>query len=558
MTSPAPASQPRAPKPVSPEVAATNREFLRRHPERKGTRLNPKDPADAKLVAEWRQIYVAQVQANKPQTPAPAPAKPVLPCQVVKQQCELKSAEFACEHVPTKRKYGVKLPHSDPKKRYLDVIAGNANTKETITVKSVLAKPLCNKDRNHAKRHIIIRPPFNAPEIVTGANQLKFDVKSSLVLPKTLGAIGKIRVLYKYIWPSYETKDVYLVIVDACTTNGASGGAVRVFPDITWSIEFAVSAGFERMRTSKINPQGVREIENTGGYPFLFDSKVTYKYDGAEDYIGKEFKTTYVESSAWMKILKLSASWFRKIAYYAGNVKVTFPQIQLGFKYQSALAENPDGPNVRRDVDLEVAADPLIGASAEVDLLELLINAAGKGGAGLGIVCAPAIAEFLIKAKRRMAEGWSSSGGTFEAKAVLALTLGMSGGIAAKGALQIRNGRAAEGSITVEGKIGFTFGGAAQFEGKAWMLSVTAGVSLQGSAGFAGGGQIGMDNEGAFFGGKLYFSGAKLEFKAFTDVKITRTPPDPNKTREAPTKAGWVVNWPAWPDEGNYNKRRFF
>lgn len=543
-------------KTTPPEVRETNREFLRRHPERGGRLINPNDPADRGALAEWRAIYADAKKRNQPQVPKAAPAAPCLPCQAVKQQCELKSAEVACEHNPSKRKYKIRLPSTDPKKRGLDVIAGNAKTKETILVKSVLAKPLCNDNKKHAARHIVVKPPFKGPEIVTGAQQLKFDVKSSLVLPKALGILGKVKILYKYIWPSYQTKDVYYVDVDACTTNGSAQGIVRVFPDLTWSIELGMSAGFERARTSKFGRGGVREIDNSGGYPLSFEIKATYKYDGDEQNFGKEFKTTYVESSAWMKFLKLTASWFRKIAYYAGNVKVTFPQIGLGFKYQSSLAENPDGPDVRRDVDLEVAADPLLGASAEVDLLELLINAAGKGGAGLGIVCAPAIADFLIKIKRRAAEGGSFLG--IEGKVVFALTLGVSGGIGAKGALQIRGGRAAEGSITVEGKIGFTFGGTAQVEGKAWVVQVTAGVSLQGSAGFAGGGQIGIDKEGPFFGGKLYFSGAKLEFKTFYDVKITRKPPDPKKNKEAPSKSGWVVSWPAWPDEGNYNKRRFF
>ena len=59
-------------------------------------------------------------------------------------------------------------------------------------------------------------------------------------------------------------------------------------------------------------------------------------------------------------------------------------------------------------------------------------------------------------------------------------------------------------------------------------------------------------------GGKAYFSGAKLEFKAFYDVKITRRPPDPTKEKEAPGKTGWIVSWPAWPDEGEFKRHRFF
>lgn len=543
-------------KTSSPETREANREFLRRHPERGGRLLDPSNPNDREALAEWRQIYAEAKARNQPPAPKPAPSKPVLPCQVVKQECELKSAEVACSHVPSKRKYKIALPNTDPKKRYICVIAGREKTEESIQVKTVLAKPLCNKDKTHAKRHIIVKPPFNAAEIVSGAQQYKFNVKSSLQIPMALGTIGKIKVLYKYIWPSYETKDVYYIDVDACTTNGPAQAIVRVYPDISWAIEIAVSAGFERKRTSKYAANGEREIENEGGYPIGFELKVGYKYDGLESFIGKEFKTKYIESSAWMRLLKISAKWLRWVAYQAGNVTVTFPQIQFGFKYTSTLAELEDKPDVARDVELELAADPLLGATIEVDLLALLIKAAGTGGAGLGIACAPAIAEWLLKARKAAEEGIDKWG--VKAKATFALVLGLKGGITAAGSIKISQGSVAEGKITVGGKIEFTFTGTAQAEGKAWCVTVVAGISIQGTAGFAMGGQIGADGEGPFYGGKAYFSGAKLEFKAFYDVKITRRPPDPTKEKEAPGKTGWIVSWPAWPDEGEFKRHRFF
>lgn len=558
MTTPHPATRsgPKRKKTSSPETREANREFLKRHPERGGRLPSASNPADREARAEWQKLYADAKQRNQPQTPKAAPSKPVLPCQVVKQECELKSAELHCSHYPAKRKYKIALPNTDPKKRYISVIAGRSKTEETIQVKSVLAKPLCNKNKNHAKRHIIVKPPFNAPELVSAAQSYKFNVKSSLQIPLALGTIGKVKVLYKYIWPTYETKDVYYVDVDACTTNGPAQAIVKVYPDISWSIEIAASAGFERKRTSKFAAHGEREIENEGGYPILFDLKVSYKYDGLESFIGKEFKTKYIESSAWMKLLKISAKWLRWIAYQAGNVTVTFPQIQVGFKYTSALAELEDKPDVARDVELELAGDPVLGATIEVDLLALLIKAAGTGGAGLGIACAPAIADWLLKIRKSAEEGFDRWG--VKGKATFALSLGINGGITASGSIKISQGHVAEGKITVGGKIGFTFTGTAQVEGKAWLVTIVAGISIQGSAGFAMVGQIGADGEGPFYGGKAFFSGAKLEFKAFYDVKITRKPPDPKKEKEAPGKTGWVVSWPAWPDEGEVKRHRFF
>ena len=221
-------------KPSSPETREANRRFLERHPERGGRLMNPNDPKDAAALAEWRALYAEAKQRNAPPAPKPAPSTPTLPCQTVKQECELASAEVKCSHHPAKRNFKVDLPLkpaakggakpagkrvSDEERRTICVIAGRERTKESILVKSVLKKPLCNA-KHHVKRHIIVKPPFNAPEQITGAQQLKFDVKSSLVLPNVYGAIGKAKVVYKYIWPSYQTKDVYYVDVDACTTNG--------------------------------------------------------------------------------------------------------------------------------------------------------------------------------------------------------------------------------------------------------------------------------------------------------------------------------------------------
>ena len=104
-------SGPRKKKSTPPEVREANREFLRRHPERGGRLINPNDPADRDALAEWRSIYADAKKRNEPQVPKAAPATPCLPCQAVKQQCELKSAELACEHHPAKRKYKIVLPN---------------------------------------------------------------------------------------------------------------------------------------------------------------------------------------------------------------------------------------------------------------------------------------------------------------------------------------------------------------------------------------------------------------------------------------------------------------
>ena len=544
-------------KTTPPEVREANREFLRRHPERGGRLPNPNNPNDKAAAAEWRQLYADAKKRNaKPTTPPPQPSKPVLPCQANKPQCELQSAVLQCSHVPEKRKYKVTLPNVDPNKRFIEVIAGHSKTKESVKVTTTLKKPLCN-DKGHKQRHIIVKPPFNAPEVVTGANTLTFDVKSSLVIPWAPGAPGGVYILWKYIWPSRETKDIYYVDLGVCTTHGPAQAQIRVYPDIQWWIEVAVNMGVERSRTSKYAANGERQIENEMGLPLGAEFKVSYKYDGVQKDIGKEFKTTFNEKAGWWHATKITASWFRKIAYYAGNVKVTFPQFSWGFKYTSTLAEHPDKAIIRRDVDIEFTADPLFGGAVEVDLLELLIRAAGNGAAGLGIACGPAIASFLLNLKKRGEDGFSFMG--VHGKAVVQLTLGLKGAIAGKAAGQYRDGAESDCNGTIEGKITFTFGGVASVEGKFWKLEVTAGVSLSGEAAFAAGLQLGRDNEkGFYWGGNMYFAGAKLEFRTFNDIKIVRKPKPEDRKSENPTKAGWTITWPAWPDEGNYKKHYFF
>lgn len=553
---------PKKQQPTSPpEVREANREFLRRHPERGGRLPRPNDPNDRAATAEWRQIHAAAKARNQAAAaPKPQPSKPTLPCQANKPQCEMLSAELKCSHHGDKRKYKVTLPQTDPKLRFLEVIAGNQNTKESITVSSTWKKLLCNQN-NHKVRHIIVKPPHNGAEIVTGNTSLKFDVKSSLVLPWAPGAPGKLYLLWKYIWPSRETKDIYYVDFGVCTVRGPVQAQVRVYPDIQWWIEVGISMGVERSRTraSKYAHGAPPNIQNEHGLAVSAEFKASFKYDGKQQDVGKEFKTTFDERAGWWHTTKIASSWLRKIAYYAGNVKVTFPQMAWGFKYTSTVAEHPDKAVVRRDVDVEFAADPLFGGAVEVDLLELLIRAAGNGAAGLGIACGPAIAQFLLKLKQRGADGFDFLG--VEGKATVALTLGIKGAIGGKAVGMFRDGAESDANGTIEGKLTFVFGGVASVEGKFWKLEVVAGVSLTGEAAFAAGLQFGHDNEkGFYWGGKMYFAGAKLEFRSFNDVKIRRQPPatPPTSKSEKPTKSGWTVTWPAWPDEGNYTKRYLF
>jgi hypothetical protein len=512
-------------------------------------------------MAEWRQIH-AQIKARNaaPPAPKPQPSKPTLPCQANKPQCELISAEIKCSHHGNPRKFKIDLPQVDPKLRFIEVIAGNQSTKESIAVRSKWKTPLCNQ-HNHKTRHIIVKPPNNGAEIVTGSNSLDFDVKSSLVLPWAPGAVGKLYLLWKYIWPSRETKDIYYVDFGVCTVKGPVQAQVRVYPDIQWWIEVGISMGVERSRTraSKFAQGAPPNIQNEHGLALSAEFKASFKYDGKQQDVGKEFKKTFDERAGWWHTTKIASSWLRKIAYYAGNVKVTFPQMAWGFKYTSTVAEHPDKPIVRRDVDVEFTADPLFGGAVEVDLLELLIRAAGNGAAGLGIACGPAIAQFLLKVKQKAADGVSFLG--VEGKGTVALTLGIKGAIAGKAFGAYRDGAESDANGTIEGKLTFTFGGVAQVEGKFWKLEVVVGVSLTGEAAFAAGLQFGHDTDkGFYWGGKMYFAGAKLEFRSFNDVKIRRQPPatPPTSKTESPTKSGWTVTWPAWPDEGNYKKRYLF
>jgi hypothetical protein len=540
---------------LPPEVLEANREFIRRHPERGGRLPRPDDPRDRAAMAEWRQLHAKAKARNQPTTPRAQPSRPTLPCQANKSQCELVSAEIKCEHFGAPRKFKINLPQTNPQLRFIEVIAGNQKTKESITVASKWKKLLCNEQR-HKTRHIIVKPPNNGAEIVTGNPTLKFDVKSSLVVPTARTAPGVLNLLWKYIWPARTTKDIYYVDFGACTVKGPVQAQVRVYPDIQWWIEVGIAYGVDRSRTraSKFARGAPPNIQSEMGQSLSLEFKASFKYDGKQQDVGQEFKTTFGQRAGWWQATKLISSWLRKIAYYAGNVKLSFPQMAWGFKYTSTIAEHPDKAVVRRDVDVEFTADPLFGAGVEVDLLELLIRAAGNGAVGLGIACGPAVAQFLLNLKRRAAEGVSFFG--VQGKATVALTLGIKGSIGGRAAGQFRDGGPSEASGTLEGKLTFTFGGVAAVEGKVLQLVVTAGVSLTGEAAFAAGLQFGHDTEkGFFWGGKMYFAGAKLEFRTFYDVKIKRQPPRAAGNSERATKSGWTVTWPAWPDEGAYKKR---
>lgn len=553
-------------------VQAADREFRRRNPGYKGRPKPSGGPEEKRRAQQWAALY-ANAEAARRQRQGAQPVKgTTLPCQA-KPTCELKSLVLHCSHHPAKRPYRMKFPApppvagkpSVPTSRMLSVVAGATKELDKITVTTEAKHPLCNA-RQHRAQHF--RVTRGTASHTYAAPTATFDVASSLVLPPAQNVYQRAMTLYNYVWPRGREPVRYTVEALSCSSGGIPTVVVEVYPALEWSIQvnFGISAG----RTGA--PKRLREdpdITNKAlkgkdiDAAFAFDVKASYKYQGVSEDIGLGFKREYSRSSSWINTVRGSSRWLNKICQLAGNVTLTFPEIKTEVSYKSAVVEQKDDWTVDPQGTLIFKGDPLLGGGIEVDLLELLIAAAGAAaaGTGVGVVIGPKIAQLLIKIKRALAEGLTDDpDAKFNFQAIAALTLAMSGGIVAEGKVVWTPGKPTDAIGRIGGKIEFKFGGQASVEGKALIFKAYAGVKLTGTAGFIGTMGLGSDGKGAYWQGRLGFNGAKLEFQNFAGVKIERKPPpDAQAVKSDPSvKGGWTVTMNPWPAENAFQKHYLF
>jgi hypothetical protein len=552
-------------------VQAADREYKRRNP---GARGRPKPgggPEEKRRAQQWSALYANAEAARRARQGAQPVKGTTLPCQA-KPSCELATLALHCSHHPAKRPYQLKFPApppaagkpSVPTSRTLSVVAGATKELDKITVTTTAKQPLCNAHEHRAKH---FRVTHASASHTYAAPAASFDVASSLVLPTATSALQRAKILYQYVWPKGPSPARYTVEALACGSGGIPTIVVDVYPALEWnvSVSFGVSAGHSGApRTLREDPdlhnRDLKGKDIDAG--FAFEVKASYKYQGVQEDLGFGFKQEYSRSSTWLNTVRGSKRWLNKLCELAGNVTITFPEIKTEISYKSAVIEQKDDWTVDPQGTLIMKADPLIGGSIEVDLLELLIAGAGAAaaGTGVGVVMGPRIAQLLIKVKRALAEGLTDDpNARFNLQAICALTLNMAGGIIAEGKVVWTAGKQTDAIGRIGGKIEFKFGGQASVEGKAMIFKAYAGVKLTGSAGFIGTMGLGADAKGAYWQGRLGFNGAKLEFQSFAGVKVERKPPTGQTVKSDPQgKSGWTVSINPWPAENAFQKHYLF
>lgn len=191
-----------------------------------------------------------------------------------------------------------------------------------------------------------------------------------------------------------------------------------------------------------------------------------------------------------------------------GTITIQWPLLSL--KGSVSNTEIANSPEVGIEGSIGIVFKPLIGATFQVDVLNVLIAAAGVATAAAG---GPLLAKFLIKLKKQAAKGNKYG------KVDIAIMFTIEGQISGELNWDFKpsNQHIVKGGI--EGTMPITIEGKAEAEIEVFWVSIAAGAKAGAKTGFGATLKPGWDSkEGAFLGGSVKFDGITLYYVLYARV----------------------------------------
>lgn len=357
--------------------------------------------------------------AGEVQAPAPPPTPLVMPPPEEPQICKLQNMVLECSHC-SKRSY--KLDADRTPASTLQVIT--SPTAEKVKVDFQAHCSIHSGAQGCAKVHVL------GPD----GKEVSVDADHSFEIPlkPRWNVTDVFSGLLLLVGAKGVEGDLYTVTGTTCETTGSSEflsgefALVEVFPNAGFSgeITFGYEIAKEKRTDGKKPAPTFKQDEKTGDYTVeqaplhelgeqgkwtlsgslkvtvgrsSFNPSYSVTGDGSKkdsDPLSRKL------CSVLQKTLDMLARMLSSIEdYYSTKLDIRWPLLKLGGTVD--LVEVKEKAEIAREGTFYITAEPLIGAQVKIDILDWLIRFAGA----LGGPAAAAFAEYLIKIKRRLAEG---------------------------------------------------------------------------------------------------------------------------------------------------------
>jgi len=507
---------------VSPEAAALADAEMRQKYPLLSPRASPYLPGQQERSREWAESFARNREAlRRQQAGGVPPGETCVACQAAQNLCQIEKVTVRCGHGDRRYRAVVGVGANT---QTLEVISARTR-KDRITAVTTVLKPLCGTRRHQAEH---FRVTHAGQTQTFPGTEASFDVLAALVVPATPG-LARGRVLWRHLWPLQQTPAQYVLEALACRGAATTRLTVRVFPHVKWEmnawlkVNQSISA---RDPVAWLQKPSNFDVEGATGISLALEAKC--EYDGNAHTVGVELKGDFKESPTIGAVLSLTR-YFKRILDFAGNVSVTFPEINIGCVFESEVKELPDAPEVTYDALVRLGGYPLFGGTVHIELVDVILRAGLAACPGLGIVVSDRVIAFL----RRLREGFGGDDSFYHARGTISLRLSISTGIETGGEMRFVNGRATQTDVVLGGFIAVALRGEASASGRVLNVSVSAGATISLGGADAGRGvgirvQFGIrakDVQGRrqapFLIGGARFFGAKVEITAFYEVKTS-------------------------------------
>lgn len=409
--------------------------------------------------------------------------------------CQVQSIEVACEH-EGKRKYKVKLPAAKDQKppvHILEVVAADSGEAEKIKTTIVLAKPRCATHKPHA---LTVKGP-----------------KATITKPEDISTVEVFHGdediharLFDFIWP-WKLGPVDWTFTASACHGPSTPVVVRVYPKVepSFSLEFALDT--DGRVTDKIEKaQEAGKVEKRGRpaqttWKLAFKGKVKYGNRAIE--LGVKFDDKIRKLAAVNLLVKRAIDLFCDYFYKFTGVTIlpVFPKLSIA--YEGKFKEIDSTHRVGAEWSIKLKADPLIGLTAKIEILDVLINALGKTQFAV-------IARGLDKIRK-----WAKEKGQ-KLEVTLSFTGTIGGEIGAK-----KNAAVAKAGVAgaIEGKLKVEFAAKATFGSKG-VIGFELGAEVKADSGLSAKLSLDNDDKGVFLKGKLTLSACKFKYAAWASGKV--------------------------------------
>lgn len=498
---------------VSPEAASlADAEMRQRYP-LMSTRPSPYlEPARAR---EWSDAFArGRARLRQQQGGGVPPGQTCLACQAAQNLCEITKVTFKCGHAS--RTYTA-VVGVGANTQQLQVTAGHTAT-DKVKFTTVVKKPLCSA-RQHQSKHF--RITHGGQTRMLPGSQGEITVAHPLRI--THGSAPNPMALWRSLRPLQEEPARYKIEALACKGAATTYLTVSVYPEVEWEIKYGLKVSLGRQINAGSSGAGPSRFTSTDtdGISLYFEAKCVY--DRRSHELSAELKGEWQRKMPWVKAVTKMARWLRKLFYLAANINVVFPEVDLKGTYKSKVQEKPDQWRVYNNTEWTFGGSPLLGGRLEFELIDVILRAAGNALAACGIVVAPAVAQFLIQLRQRLAQG--VGGERFGARGTVSVKLIIAGAINV-GNLTVKNewGRQRAEVGLVSGKIEFKARGEVSGEANAMIVKASAGGSIEGTASVEAGLWVGkFEEKGRQFDGirgGVRFGGMKIEISGWVTVKV--------------------------------------